>query len=655
MKNKYQIYLYLFLPCLLTGFFILSNFSEAGDASIIISAIQTSGLDPNDDFLELYNSTCTDINLSDWKLKKRTKSGSETSIGTLKNAIPAKGYYLWENTSKNLADNPDYSTKTYYLANDYSVALYDKTGEQIDSITWGENTNPFSPTHAYPSNLAKSESILRTILNELSKVINYFPKNSNIIETAEFNSCPKEPEPPKQEAPKIYTKNIVLSELLPYPITDNEEFIELYNPDATSLDLTGWILHDDSKSGKYTFPPGATIEAIDYLVVYKKDFKFALNNSGNESVTLYDPSENVISKATYISAKEGISYNFDGAAWRWSKFLTPGAKNIFNNLPQAKNEIPKKVYVGTYADFFVQGSDKDNDKLKYTWDFGDGHKSYLQTTRHKYEKVGKYMIVLKINDGSEDKIETFEIEVEKFPKLDVNIIGLSANPQGIDTDAEYIILKSTSKKKINLKGWSIATGNKKTLTNHPINVDLIIKPGKEIKLTHVYSKFTLHNKASHIELRYPNGKVASHMKYATMDKSIADDEIYEKTKSGWVWKKPVVLTNEIAPSVPADSASEPEPESVSTVVPSEEILPEPAIEDLGKFSPSPDWENKQKTKFSLLNFGFQIKTASADSGQKGIRIASRTETPTRKHWIIKLRDDFFLKINLLLNKIIMSF
>jgi len=342
----------------------------------------------------------------------------------------------------------------------------------------------------------------------------------------------KNSEKPK---PKEYSSKIRINEILPNPSGDESEneYIELYNFSGDDIDLEGWEIKDSSETGKYIFSKGSIIKKDNYIEIYRKDFKFALNNS-DEMVYLLDPNGKIIDKTNYAdSAKEDISYNFDGAYWRWSRFLTPDKENQFNNLPTSKVKIEKKVYENMLAEFRVSAKDKDGDKLKFTWDFGDGHKSYLKNTKHKYEKKGIYTVSLKISDGSEDIFETFEIEVGKFPKSELKIVGIKANPKGKDTDLETIKVKNSSKKKINLKGWSIATGWK-NLYNHPINKKLVLKSGETKEITRKYSLFALNNKQAKIELRRPDGSVASKVKYSKK-KGIQDDEIYEKTENGWDW------------------------------------------------------------------------------------------------------------------------
>jgi len=354
------------------------------------------------------------------------------------------------------------------------------------------------------------------------------------------------PEEKVLESPRVYTDNIQITELFPNPFkAQYEEYLELYNGTAERVDLAGWTLHDASKTGKYTFPVGFLIKAKEYLAIFKKDFKFALNNSGDESVTLFDPNGKEVAKASYGGSKQNLSYNFDGSLWRWSKFLTPGLENILNSEPYGTLKKAENIYVNVYADFSISTGDKDGDIIKVTWDFGDGYKSYLAKTRHKYLTTGKYLASVKLSDGSEEVLKEFVVEVKKIPHPKVSLVAVNANPKGKDSEFETLTIKNSSKKKINLKGWSIATGAKK-LANHPIKESVIIKKGKAKEVTRQVSSFSLNNKKAKIELRYPDGKVASKLKYDHGKVAIAEDEIYEKTKSGWVWKK--VTSNQPASS-----------------------------------------------------------------------------------------------------------
>jgi hypothetical protein len=56
------------------------------------------------------------------------------------------------------------------------------------------------------------------------------------------------------------------------------DWIELYNPTAASVDLSGWELKDNDDTHTYTFPDGSTIAASGYLVVEEASLGFGLGD-----------------------------------------------------------------------------------------------------------------------------------------------------------------------------------------------------------------------------------------------------------------------------------------------------------------------------------------------------------------------------------------
>lgn len=539
-----------FIPLLLAGFFEFGiNIAKAVSNDVIINEIQVAGNTADDEFIELHNVSDENIDLSAWSVQYKGGSATKYSKKNFPTGskIKAHDYFLITHSSFSGSAVPDMRHSTFTLSSEKTGAggtiFLVKSQKNLDEITPDSaiiDKVGYGVTYEYESFPAqkpeKNQSIERK--NFVDTDNNH--EDFGLLGTpSPQSSAPAEPEP--EPEPIVYSNKILLNELLPAPSSGNDEYIELYNPTAEDIDISGYVLKDASKSGKYVFPEGSLVGTNNYLVVYKKDFKFALNNSGAESVTIFSPDEQVVSKVSYSGSKTNVSYNFDGVAWRWSKLLTPGTKNKFNNLPEVSKKKDNKIYANVYADFSAKGHDKDKDKLKFVWDFGDGHKSYKKETRHKFKKPGKYKVTLKVSDGSEDKIETFNIKVEKFPRSKVKIVSVSPNPKGKDSDNEYIVLQNKSKKKINLKDWSIATGSKK-LYNHPILEDFIIEPGKSLRLTREFSKFSLNNKKSKVELRYPDGKVAHDFTYDKKKESVAEDEIYTKESGAWAWVAPKTET-----------------------------------------------------------------------------------------------------------------
>ncbi|XLQ20652.1 MAG: lamin tail domain-containing protein [Candidatus Moraniibacteriota bacterium] len=450
-----------------------------------------------EEFIELYNPD--KVSLDGWKL-----TDSSTISGTLENK------------------NPDTTLLYIKLTKDHFRFTLNNSGDNISLI---------APNCSITSQIKYNDS-------QKGKSINYAEYWYNA-----------EPTPGTKNAidPRtIKYPKLLLNEILPNPsgVEKTDEFIEIYNPNNIKINLKNWMLKDSSKTGTYTFPTKQYIEPKSFFTIYRKNFSFALNNS-NETVSLTAPNEKIVSSISYKSSREDISYNYntDSKSWRWSKYLTPSKKNVFNNLPTiTKFDIDKNSYKNVYANFKTKATDKDSEKLKVRWDFGDGRKSYLWKTRHRYTKTGTYHGNLRIQDKSEEIIKKFTVTVKKYPKHKIEITKIVPNPSGKDSGVEYIIIKNESKEKINLQNWSIATGVKeKTLVNHPIYDKLILKPGKTKKITKKYTAISLPNKTGVIEIRRPNGSVADKQKYGHKDISIQDNSSFEKIDGIWTWTIPVNL------------------------------------------------------------------------------------------------------------------
>ena len=530
------------------------SFSE-----IILSEIQISGESEQDDFIELYNSGNSSIDISGFQLRRKTSSGTESSVRVFEkdSTIPAKGYFLWANSDgifSLLADTKSKSSP----AKDNSIALYTKSGTSgvlIDSLAWG-NGKVFSDTTPIQANPGNKISLTRdteTLLWSLSQHPN--PANSK----------GESPVPDEEEIPQNISSGAVrINELLPNPFGDEEEleFIELYNTTLDPIDLSLWFLRDNSQGKGYLIPSGTNIPGKGYLVLFRSDFGFALNNS-NESVSLFDTQGIEHDRVSYEKTKEGISLNALSGKLRGGT-PTPGADNMLNTLPETKEKVPKKGFRDVPVSFDAKGDDTDKDKLKYVWNFGDNHKSYKEETSHTYDTNGTYTVTLTVNDGKDETTETFSLKITDYEAPKLRITALFPNPQGKDSESEWIRIQNKEKKEVNLKGFSIATGSSsKKMTNHPIKESFIIPGGKEKMLSRTTSLFTLPNKKGRIELRGPDKKTIDKVKYSEA-KSIPEDALYEKNKQKeWEWKK----------SVPTEkSSSETQPDEIEQLPPNEEVL-----------------------------------------------------------------------------------
>lgn len=112
---------------------------------------------------------------------------------------------------------------------------------------------------------------------------------------------------------------VVINEFLPNPVGPEPagEWIELFNKGGSSIDVDGWFLYDaiDTHSLPITsvnVVGGSTVIGVGgYLVVnYQSPSTFSLNNTGPESVRLYDGvigTGSLIDSDAYTGTTEGKS------------------------------------------------------------------------------------------------------------------------------------------------------------------------------------------------------------------------------------------------------------------------------------------------------------------------------------------------------------
>ena len=525
-------------------FFITPKHAEAKESSwdVFIRAVQTAGTTASEDFVEIYNSEDCALNLSDWKLRKRTANGNESSIkvfGDTSYILPPGEAFLWANSANNFADTVLATEKsTATLTDNNSLALISADDTMVDSLSWGTVNKPFRSGEPNVRNLEAHEMIVRSSKTDAPTIEEtILPKGKTFDHTsADFCGVSTD---------HAGDARIVLSEILANPSGDEskEEFIELENRSAKRVDLSGWTLRDASKTGKYVFSAGSAIETHAFLTLSRTDFVFALNNS-DETVSLEDATGAMSDTVSWETTHENVSLARDGSAWRATKFLTPDAANRFGNDPSAKTSVPTKGFAKIPLAFTAKVRDKDRDATKVVWDFGDGHKSYKNNTTHTFAKTGRYTVKLVYTDGIADKAKTFHVKIEKYTAPKIRITSLVPNPQGVDTGNEYLVIQNKSKKEVDLKGWSIATKSKfttKHFVNHKITESLTVKPDESIHLTRKHAAFTLGNTRQYIELRDPQSKVVQHIHYK-LDKSAPDNaELFKLPNHAWEWQNPLPL------------------------------------------------------------------------------------------------------------------
>ncbi len=610
---------------------------------IILSEVSIAGEKSSDEYIELYNTSDVALDLSGKQLRRKTQSGNESSIKVFpsQSIIPAHGYFLWAN-SDGLFKSPfaDTETSSSALASDNSVGLFSQSGSDgilLDSLSWGKGAL-FSPDDIALPNPVKNTALTRDLAT-----LSWTP-TTTLTPTNSRGDAWTTPTPDPTPLPAEGTVSVRFNEVFANPKGDEAEgeFIELYNNSLTEVILDGLHIKDASQTGDYTFPKGTVIEAQGYFLLTRGASKISLNNS-NETLTLSTSVGTLLDSMNYTKTKENISLNYTPTSWRGGP-PTPGAPNQLNTLPETKERVPKKGYRGVPVSMNARGEDADGDALKYTWDFGDNHKSYKRETTHTYEKNGTHAITLTTTDGSDDTVETFSIKIESFPEANVRITSFMPNPAGNDSENEWLIIENRGKKSVDLQGYGIATGWKK-LSNHPIRESFVIKPKSEAKLTRTFSLFTLPNQKGKIELRSPDGKTIQDIKYK-LEKSIPENAVYSKEKGKrWEWHE--APDTEIPDTPPPTSEPKEavidDPISELPELPPQEETSEPEVLGVS----TENIASHHRAYLKLLNYGTTVELPD----EIILAFPEETETlpRTREHYALAFAKEILSDINTTLN------
>lgn len=257
------------------------------------------------DWIEFHNATDTDINLSGYHVQDNKGTDEEYTFPEGSSIGPKSFLVIEEGTFEfGISGDGD------------SITLLDEKYAKIDEVTIPAMEDGF--TYSRIEDGGSSWEIVEGGTKGRS--------NSGTPDDNPDDNPDEPVNPGESESP------ILVNEVQGATIDGEQtDFIELYNPSSSSVDISGYRLQDDKGAEEeYVIPEGTTIEAGQIMVFYKDEtFTFGLGGDG-DVVTVLDAEGKIVDTIEYPAMEDGSSYARipDGSDnWQVVTEPTPGESN----------------------------------------------------------------------------------------------------------------------------------------------------------------------------------------------------------------------------------------------------------------------------------------------------------------------------------------
>ena len=358
-----------------------------------------------------------------------------------------------------------------------TVEILDENAGEEEESTLDDEDNENEPEDESENNSADdSETDTSTSAENSSPLITDSAESENDSSKSETT-------------PATYPHTIQITEILPNPAgRDSEnEWIEIYNFGETPTNLENYQLDDGENGSRPYSLPEIIIPPQSYLVFYSSQTQISLNNK-DEQARLFDPLENLIHQIKYEeSAAEAESYALTADnQFSWTTHLTPGQ--------------PNQIV-----------SDSENPEKSET--------TSAQSSSTKSSKSSKKTPLYQNGDLSDEII----------------ISEILPNPEGSDTETEWIEIQNLSDQTINLGNWSLDDSEKGSVP-YVFSDQTTIPAQSYLLIPRLQSKISLNNSNDQVRLFDFENTLIDEIEYnkAPEELSYARVQIIDRTQKSLV-------------------------------------------------------------------------------------------------------------------------
>ncbi|MCP3972947.1 MAG: hypothetical protein GY720_00475, partial [bacterium] len=288
----------------------------SGTPRMVISEFSHRG----DDFVELYNAGDAAVDIDGYEVRLDGATDVTISQGGPAIVVPPGGHYLLVKPGTGLAASADQLLEAG-LPSNVGIRLRDAASNLLDEVGIGSSSwSEGAPLPNQPSGTTQSYERLNGV-----SLGNCVDTDNNL---ADFVHNWGSANPQNMAAPSVpcgtpsVADHVVISEFRPEgPAGIHDEFVEIFNPTAVAVDVSGWILHITEPSlfrDYHVIPPATILDPDEHYLLSDDDgptpndaqpYDIATNYAAAwADVVLKDESGTIVDVLGYGSTGNGQLY-----------------------------------------------------------------------------------------------------------------------------------------------------------------------------------------------------------------------------------------------------------------------------------------------------------------------------------------------------------